>query len=161
MSGKATAEAPADEPDARPRPRYRRPADDLIREAARSVLRGSGRSFGSQEGLRKAVLPVLRRDDRLYSVGGRRLRRLLLRTRGVKVVVRYREVPTARPLESCPVCEGKLLPIRNATLQGGRVTLGYRCSRCEYWTHLKRRVPVRYAFVVGSRSARTLRGGEN
>ena len=156
MSAKDIGEARASGDEA-PKPRFRRPADEVVREAARAVLRGGRRSYASQEQLRQAVLPALRREDGLFTVGGRRLRRLLLATRGVKVVVRYREVPALRPLERCPVCEGTLEPIRNQTLLGSEVTLGFRCTRCAYWTHLRRRVPVRYSFVVGNRSARTLR----
>jgi hypothetical protein len=65
----------------------------------------------------------------------------------VRVDVRYAERPTRRPLQCCPVCRSTLRPIRNRTLEGDRVTLGYRCTHCAYWTHLRRRVPVRYRFV--------------
>ena len=33
------------------------------------------------------------------------------------------------------------------TVFGGTVTLGYRCSRCGYWTGLRKRVPTRYVFT--------------
>ncbi|MCI4331947.1 MAG: hypothetical protein L3K19_08920 [Thermoplasmata archaeon] len=160
MSEKDGGEARAEPRETPPAPRYRRPGDEVVREAARRVLRGGHRAYASQEELRRAVIPILRREDALYSVGGRRLRRLLLATRGVKIVVRYREVPSQRPLTECPVCDGELAPIRNQTLFGERVVLGFRCTRCSYWTHLKRRVPVRYSFVVGSRSARTIRSAD-
>jgi hypothetical protein len=35
---------------------------------------------------------------------------------------------------------------QNETIFGGKVTLGYKCRACGYWTGLKRRVPVRYIF---------------
>jgi DNA-directed RNA polymerase subunit RPC12/RpoP len=75
------------------------------------------------------------------------MRALLLEVPGLRLRVRYAERPTRRPLARCPVCGGSLRPIRNQTLLGDEVTLGYRCGRCSYWTHLKRRVPVRYQFV--------------
>ncbi len=55
----------------------------------------------------------------------------------------------------CPVCGSGLEPIRNSTLDGPRVELGARCRSCGYWTHLKRRVPVRYSF----RAVSTTRAG--
>jgi prepilin signal peptidase PulO-like enzyme (type II secretory pathway) len=60
------------------------------------------------------------------------------------MTVRYTERENAPPLTSCPVCGSPLKPIKNQTLAGGSVVLGQRCTRCDYWTHRARRVPVRY-----------------
>jgi hypothetical protein len=129
------------------RPKYRLPPGDLVRSTARRQLGRMGLRARSQAGLRRALLPSLAAKDPLFVLGGWRLRKLLLDSPGIRVDVRYAERPTRRPLQRCPVCRSSLRPIRNRTLEGDRVTLGYRCTHCAYWTHLRRRVPVRYRFV--------------
>jgi hypothetical protein len=131
----------------KPAPRYRLPPGDLVRSVARRQLGRMGLAARSQAGLRRAVLPSLTTKDPLFVLGGWRLRKLLLDSPGIRVDVRYAERPTRRPLQRCPVCRSPLRPIRNRTLEGDRVTLGYRCTHCAYWTHLHRRVPVRYRYV--------------
>ena len=126
--------------------RFRRPPAEVVQRAARRVVRGSKASFGSQVEFREALLKVLRRDEPLAVLGGARLRRLLIDVPGVRMTVRFTERPTARPLVACPVCSSPLAPIHNRTLSGGTVVLGQRCTRCDYWTHGTRRVPVRYFF---------------
>ena len=37
--------------------------------------------------------------------------------------------------------------LQNQTLDGEEVKLGFRCSKCPYWTGPERRVPVRYTFL--------------
>jgi DNA-directed RNA polymerase subunit RPC12/RpoP len=115
-----------------------------VTRAARALLRPAARSFSSQAEFRRALLGELRRDDPLLAIGARRLRRLLLDAHAVRLEVSYTERADRRPLASCPVCGEPVRPIRNRTLLGDSVTLGYRCPRCSYWTHLKRRVPTRY-----------------
>jgi hypothetical protein len=110
-----------------------------------------GRPYASQAELRRALLPLLRREDPLLAIGGRRMRRLLIGSGRVRVRVRYSERADRPPLAWCPVCGADVRPIRNRTLIGESVTMGYRCSRCAYWTHLRRRVPVRYAFAPAGR----------
>jgi hypothetical protein len=128
-------------------PKYRLPPGDLVRSTARRQLGRMGLTARSQAGLRRALLPSLAAKDPLFVLGGWRLRKLLLDSPGIRVDVRYAERPTRRPLQRCPVCRSPVRPIRNRTLEGDRVTLGYRCTHCAYWTHLRRRVPVRYRFV--------------
>ena len=125
---------------------FRRPAAELVQRVARRVVRGGKATFPSQSAFRDALLRQLRRDEPLATIGGARLRRLLVGVPGVRLTVRYTERDDSRPLERCPVCTGGLEPIRNRTLTGETVVLGQRCSRCEYWTHRTRRVPVRYIF---------------
>ena len=122
--------------------------------AARALLRPAARSFPSQAEFRRALLAELRRDDPLLAIGARRLRRLLLDARAVRLEITYTERVDRRPLVECPVCGEAVRPIRNRTLVGDSVTLGYRCPRCGYWTHLKRRVPTRY-FVARATARRS------
>ncbi|MFZ0830037.1 MAG: hypothetical protein WAN40_02740, partial [Thermoplasmata archaeon] len=131
----------------KPAPKYRLPPGDLVRSVARRQLGRMGLAARSQAGLRRAMLPSLATKDPLFVLGGWRLRKLLIDSPGIRVDVRYAERPTRRPLQRCPVCRSPLKPIRNRTLEGDRVTLGYQCTHCAYWTHLRRRVPVRYRYV--------------
>jgi hypothetical protein len=138
-------------------PRYRRPADDDVRRAARRLVRGGKASFASQNRFLAALVGVLRRDEPLAVVSGRRLRRLLVGLPGVRLTVHYTERETAAPLTACPVCGAALRPIRNRTLVGDSVVLGQRCTRCDYWTHRTRRVPVRYMISGAGIDGRSLR----
>ncbi|HTT44617.1 MAG TPA: hypothetical protein VMH38_01190 [Thermoplasmata archaeon] len=140
--------------------RYRRPAAELVQRAARRVVRGGKASFSSQAEFRKALLYQLRRDEPLAVLGGPRLRRLLIDVPGVRMSVRFTERTTSRPLVACPVCASPLAPIHNRTLTGDTVVLGQRCTRCEYWTHATRRVPVRYLFSEAGIDGRPKRFAE-
>jgi len=151
---KADADRPPSEDDGA---KFRRPADDLVRRAARRVVRGGKASFTSQVAFREAVLAVVRRDEPLATVSGRRLRRLLIGVPGVRLSVRYTEQPGRSLPESCPVCGAALAPIRNRTLTGDSIVLGRRCTRCDYWTHGSRRVPVRYLFTGAGIDGRVAR----
>lgn len=132
------------------RAEYRIPPIELVRTAARSAMVRQGRGFPSQASFRDALLSVLREEDRRFALAGRRMRHLLVNLPGVRLQVRYALRPTRRPIGACPICGAELRPIRNRTLLGDEVILGYRCGRCGYWTHLERRVPVRYRFLPGS-----------
>ena len=138
--------AATDTPPAKPGvgPKFRRPADADVQRAARRLVRGSKAAFSSQAQFRAALLRSLRRDEPLAVISGRRLRRLLIELPGVRMSVRYKEREPGAALTSCPVCGSPLKPIRNQTLSGESVVLGQRCTRCDYWTHRTRRVPVRY-----------------
>jgi prepilin signal peptidase PulO-like enzyme (type II secretory pathway) len=131
----------------RPAPKFRRPPVELVQRAARRLVRGSKASFTSQAAFRAALLDVIRRDEPLATIGGPRLRRLLVGVPGLRLRVKYRERPNVAPPSTCPVCGSPLGPIRNRTLSGDTIVLGQRCTRCDYWTHSARRVPVRYSFV--------------
>jgi len=126
--------------------RYRRPDAELIRRLARRVVRAGRASYGSQVAFRAALLEQIRRDEPLAVLGGARLRRLLIDVPGVRIGVHYTERHGGPPPTRCPVCSSPLRPIHNRTLTGESVVLGQRCTRCAYWTHEERRVPVRYTF---------------
>jgi len=140
--------------------RYRRPPAEVVQRAARRVVRGGKASFTSQAEFRRALLKAIRRDEPLAVLGGPRLRRLLLEVPGVRMTVRFTERPTARPLVACPVCGSPLAPIHNRTLTGETVVLGQRCTRCDYWTHATRRVPVRYLFSEAGIDGRAKRDAD-
>ncbi len=137
--------------------KFRRPASELVQRLARRVVRGGKAHFASQAAFRDALLTQIRREEPLAAIGGSRLRRLLVGIPGLRISVRYTEREDPRPLVKCPVCGSPLSPIRNRTLTEGTVVLGQKCTRCDYWTHRTRRVPVRYTFSRGESPARLLR----
>ncbi len=136
--------------------KFRRPAAELVQRIARRVVRGGKATFASQVEFREALLRQMRREEPLATIGGARLRRLVVAVPGVRMTVRYTEREDPRPLLRCPVCGATLAPIRNRTLSDETVVLGQRCTQCDYWTHRLRRVPVRYAFSWGGIDGRPL-----
>ncbi|HLM92070.1 MAG TPA: hypothetical protein VK424_08530 [Thermoplasmata archaeon] len=147
MPGKGDGASPR--ADENPSVRYHIPGAEEVRRTARRVLRSGRATYPSQVAFRDAVVAALRRDDPLAVVGGTRLRRLILETPGVRLSVHYTERPDLHPLLACPVCGSELKPVKNRTLTGDSVVLGQECTRCDYWTHRQRRVPVRYTFSRG------------
>ncbi|MHB1434935.1 MAG: hypothetical protein ACYCPN_02825 [Thermoplasmata archaeon] len=133
----------ADPPD---RPR-RRPPADRIRQAALRALVDAGGAFDSLDSARQGTLRVLRRDDPGFVLGTARLRRLLARTPGVGLRVRY-SVRRGRPFpERCPVCGDPLVARVNRTLDGTVARVGRRCRYCGFWCGADPRVPCRYRVV--------------
>lgn len=155
MPEKAGTASP--EADGRRPAKFRRPADEIVRRTARRLVRGGKASFRSQSTFREALLALVRRDEPLATIGGKRLRRLLVGVPGVRLSVHYTERTGAAPPDDCPVCGGALKPIRNRTLTGTSIVIGQRCERCEYWTHLHRRVPVRYVISAAGIDGRAPR----
>ncbi|MEM3444737.1 MAG: hypothetical protein QXJ27_05865 [Thermoplasmata archaeon] len=126
--------------------KYFLPSNETILAAAKS-LSIAGRTVDSQEKLRKLILGKLLKENNLYRLSGERLRKVLIKGGVVKVQIVAREAVGKRPYFLCPVCDGKLTKIVNQTLNGTEVIIGYRCPVCGYWTHRKKRVPVRYIFT--------------
>jgi hypothetical protein len=137
------------------KPRFRRPPAETVAAAALDVLRRRRGNPPNQAELARVVAPRLREELPQAALGGRRLRRILLRTPGVRVDVLYAERGRGPLPRACPVCGEPLAPIRNTTLDGSPIVLGARCASCGFWTHVKRRVPVRYSF----RAVSVPRGG--
>jgi hypothetical protein len=151
------ADTDAPPPKRRKEPTYHRAPPELVQRLARRVVRSGKASFHSQAEFRSALIGLLQREQPLATISGPRLRRLLIDTPGVRMSVRYTERADGPAPTRCPVCGSELRPIRNRTLGGESIVLGSRCARCDYWTHLRRRVPVRYSFskagIDGRRSA--------
>ena len=51
-------------------------------------------------------------------------------------------------MEQCPVCGEPMKKIENMTLDGRKITTGFRCTFCAYWTGKLLRVPTRYIFKM-------------
>ncbi len=125
----------------------RRPSTDRIRRAALRALIDSGGAFDSLESARRGILRVLRRERPGFVLGAARLRRLLARTPGIGLRVRY-SARRGRPIpERCPVCGDPLSGRNSRTLEGTVARVGRRCRSCGYWTGTVARVPRRYRVV--------------
>lgn len=110
------------------------------------VLRRHRGSVPSQHALWEEVARRLRDLDPPQLAGPGRMRSFLAVSAGVEVDVRYARRDSRKPLLSCPVCFGPVRPRQNETLWGDSVIVGYRCTRCTFWTPLRRRVPAQYTF---------------
>lgn len=124
---------------------YRIPKDEQILAALRRAT-DLKPTVDSQRKLKRLVDGELRGDE-AYKVGEERLRRIAIDSKLFDLRILTRETPERKSLVNCPVCGSRLGRLRNMTVFGGTVTLGYRCGRCGYWTGLHRRVPVRYIFA--------------
>ncbi|TET91566.1 MAG: hypothetical protein E3J35_02335 [Methanomassiliicoccales archaeon] len=126
-------------------PDYRVPKNEQILDALKSIFLRR-RTVSSQRELKKLVEKELRSDEE-FKVGEQRLRHIVLDSGLLDVDIHCRESLEKRHLSKCPVCESKLKKVRNLTVFGGTVTLGFKCPRCAYWSGLRKRVPMRYVFT--------------
>jgi DNA-directed RNA polymerase subunit RPC12/RpoP len=124
---------------------YRKPSDTEILEAVKDALQRHG-VINSQRKMTEFVLKELKRHDSDYSVSEERVRRLAIENGLAKVEIHARESDKKTSARDCPVCGGKTYKIKNETVYGGTVTVGYKCKTCGYWTGLKQRVPTLYVF---------------
>lgn len=126
-------------------PTYRIPSDERIRESLARVF-STRREVNSQHRLKVLVERDLKGEER-FRVGEVRLRLIAIESGLVDLEIHCRETEEMKSLIRCPVCGERLKRVRNMTVFGGTVTLGYRCGRCKYWTGLRRRIPTRYVFT--------------
>jgi hypothetical protein len=124
---------------------YRIPKDEILVEAIKAALTDQAMVI-SQNKLTRLVKAKLRDVDPEYTASERRIRRLAMIKRLAKVDIECRDTTEKSRATRCPVCGSKMSRIQNETIFGGKVTLGYKCRSCAYWTGIKRRVPVRYVF---------------
>lgn len=128
-----------------PRGKYRIPKDEQILEALERVFE-KRRVVDSQCRLKQLVEKELSDEER-FGVGEVRLRHLAIGLPWLDMEIHYRESPEKRALIRCPICKSKLKKVRNLTVFGGTVTLGFKCETCGYSSGLKRRIPIRYVFT--------------
>ena len=126
-------------------PEYRIPSDERVRQALSRVF-ATRHSVDSQRKLKRLVEKDLRTEE-VFRVGESRLRQVAIDSGLVELEILCRETGDRKSLVKCPVCGERLARVRNMTVFGGTVTLGYRCGRCGYWTGLRKRVPTRYIFT--------------
>lgn len=124
---------------------YRIPSDTEVVQAIKDVFDRQG-VVSSQRKLTELVLRALKRHDSDYTVSEERVRKLVFSNDLASVEIRCRDTKEKTAAGACPVCGGKTERIRNLTVYGGSVTMGYKCRTCGYWTGLRNRVPTLYTF---------------
>lgn len=126
-------------------PGYQIPSDQRVLRALGEVL-GKRRAVSSQRELKELLEGAMSRDGD-YRVSGPRARHLAYESGKVEMQIECRESPELKSLFNCPVCGRRLTMVKNMTVFGGTVTLGYKCTHCPYWTGIHRRIPTRYVFT--------------
>jgi transposase-like protein len=124
---------------------YRVPSAEVLAVAIADVLREHG-TIGSQKLLGRFVLDKLHCLDRNYTVTEERVRMLAIQSRLASVEVETRDTGIKVKGGRCPVCDSRMRKVRNSTIYGGSVILGYRCTSCPYKMGITKRVPVKYTF---------------
>ena len=129
-----------------PREPYKIPKDEDVLTAIQRVILRFG-TINSQRQLKALVQKELAGIDASYHVGAVRVRTLALKSKFIQCEIRYRTWPDHKTkLKRCPVCDGALSKIRNRTLTGKIIIMGYKCTSCPYNTDLPIKVPARYDF---------------
>lgn len=125
---------------------YRIPSNEKIMEAIASCISRHG-VINSQRRLGELVREKIKETENLFQVSDERIRRLAVSNHLVGLELKYKEGKGKRLPHKCPICGSKLGRLKNMTIDGGTVTLGYACKTCRYWTGLKKNVPARYIFT--------------
>src|SRR2546422_1753827 len=99
----------------------------------------------SQRALKRLIEREVRGSEN-FRVGEERIRRLAIESGLTRLEIHAREANEKRGLTKCPVCGERVKRLKNMTVFGGTVTLGFKCPKCGYWSGLRRRVPTRYVF---------------
>ncbi|MDH4123124.1 MAG: hypothetical protein OEV21_03465 [Thermoplasmata archaeon] len=126
---------------------YKIPSDEEIADAIKRALARRG-VVNSQRKLAELVRTELKTMDPDYTVAEERVRMLAIDRGLAKLSINARDTLTRTSSNKCPVCSKRMKHIKNLTVYGGSVDLGYRCSKCGYWTGLKARRPTRYIFSL-------------
>ncbi len=126
---------------------HKLPDDDEIARAIVACLSEYG-IVNSQKKLGELVREKIREQESSYLVSDRRVRRVAVSRKRVELELKYKEQKYSSLPHKCPICGSKLRRLKNMTIYGGTVTLGYICGACKYWTGLKRNVPARYTFAT-------------
>lgn len=124
---------------------YKLPTDDEVADAIKRALARRG-VVNSQRKLTELVRKELVSVDPDFTVTEERVRRLAIDRDIAKLSINARDTSRRTSSSDCPVCGRRMKQIKNLTVYGGSVDLGYRCSRCGFWMGLKTRRPTRYVF---------------
>lgn len=122
---------------------YRLPSSEEVVVAIYKALHKHG-TIDTQHKLRHEVLRELKVWDSSYTVSEERVRALAARANFARVDIHSRE--GNKEGRQCPVCGGDLRRVKNLSLWGREVTVGYTCKTCSYKGGVKQRVPTRYVF---------------
>jgi hypothetical protein len=125
---------------------YRIPSVKVLSQSISEVIKEK-RSVVSQRRFGELVVKNLKKKDAEYSASEERIRRMAIFRNLARIHIHYRETKEPSRNGKCPVCGSETKEIHNQTLFGEEVKLGFRCTRCPFWTGPNRRIPVRYTFI--------------
>jgi DNA-directed RNA polymerase subunit RPC12/RpoP len=125
--------------------KYRIPSEELIRASIARVFQ-TRHEVTSQRALKRLIERDLRGPEN-FRVGEERVRHLAIDSGLVTLEIHTREADQRKSLTKCPVCGERVKRLKNMTVFGGTVTLGFKCPKCGYRSGLRRRVPIRYVFT--------------
>jgi hypothetical protein len=126
---------------------YKLPSDEEVSAAIKRALSKQG-LVNSQRKLTDLVRKELKSIDPDFMVNEARVRKVAIEGGLAKISISARDTKVKTSSASCPVCARKMEHIKNLTVYGGSVDLGYNCKRCGYWTGVKARRPTRYIFTM-------------
>jgi len=126
---------------------YKIPSDEEVVMAIQRVIFKHG-TITSQRQLKLEVEKELATISPLYRVGGNRVRSLAIRSHFIHTEINYRKNrgEGKSKISKCPVCGGSIKKVKNLTLQGDTVIIGFNCNECIYTTDTTIREPARYVF---------------
>ncbi len=124
---------------------YRVPTIEVLAVAISDVLREHG-AISSQRLFAEFVREKLKHLDNEYAVTEERVRKVAIQSGLVKVDVESRDSGVKTKMGRCPVCGSRMRKVRNETIYGGSVILGYRCTSCPYSRGTTKKIPTKYTF---------------
>ena len=111
---------------------YKVPRDEDILPAIQRVILRHG-TINSQKHLKALVQHELNGIDPLYHLSGPRVRTLALKSKFIRCEIKYRTMPDHKTtLKRGPICDSSVQKIRNKTLSGKIITIGYKCTSCPF-----------------------------
>ena len=124
---------------------YKVPPSQVLAVAISEALRDTP-TISSQRMLTQLVKAKLKGLDPEYSVTEPRVRKMAVTLNLVRLEIKTRDSGIKRRMIVCPVCGSHMQRVRNGTIYGGSVILGYKCSTCPYSTGRTKEVPTQYTF---------------
>ena len=125
---------------------YKIPKDEDVLAAIQRVILRFG-TINSQKMLKESVQAELRKIDSSYNLGAARVRLLALKSKFIRVEIKYRTWPDHKTkLRRCPVCGESVQKIKNKTLSSEIITIGFKCRNCPYHSDFPIKIPARYIF---------------
>jgi len=126
---------------------YRISSAKVLEDSIRKIIREQ-QSIPSQRRFAELVLEDLKKKNPEFKVGEERIRRMAVLKDLARITIQYRETKDASQRGRCPVCSSSTEELHNLTLDDKKVELGYKCTKCPFWTGPRKRVPVRYIFSI-------------
>ncbi|MBC7080888.1 MAG: hypothetical protein H5T44_01365 [Thermoplasmatales archaeon] len=121
---------------------YKLPKEEEIRRAIFNAIRKE-KSFNSLKHFRDKILNELKKIDEKYTISMGRARNMIARCGFVKISTKNKK--SNGKVSKCPVCYGAIEKIKNLSLLGEKIVIGYRCKICGYRAKIGE-IPYRYEF---------------